>query len=149
MLDAITRSPLWNVGADYGHGTGHGVGAFLNVHEGPQNISPRGGVPLEQGMIVSNEPGYYKPGWGGIRLENLMVVEEMMGLPRHPAGRRWLRMVPLTLIPFDRKLIDPSRLSSEERSWVDDYHQLVEQSLMPLLSEPHQTWLAAACLPLD
>ena len=149
MLDAITRSPMWNAGADYGHGTGHGVGAFLNVHEGPQSISPRSRVPLEPGMIVSNEPGYYHADWGGIRLENLMVVEEMLGLPPHPAGKRWLRMVPLTLIPFDRNLIDTARLTPDEHTWVDDYHRMVADNLTALLEEPHQAWLAEACQPLE
>ena len=148
MLDAITRSPLWNEGADYGHGTGHGVGAFLNVHEGPQSISSRGTVALEPGMIVSNEPGSYHPGWGGIRLENLMLVEEMLGLPSHPSGKPWLRLIPLTLIPFDRNLIDPARLSPQEHAWIDDYHRLVAESLAPLLEEPHRQWLAGACRPL-
>ncbi|MCZ6556643.1 MAG: aminopeptidase P family protein [SAR324 cluster bacterium] len=149
MLDAITRSLLWNAGADYGHGTGHGVGAYLNVHEGPQNISPRGTVPLEPGMIVSNEPGYYHAGRGGIRLENLMVVEEMLGLPAHPSGKRWLRFIPLTMIPFDRNLIAGTRLNPDERAWIDDYHRLVAETLAPLLEEPDQQWLAEACRPLS
>jgi Xaa-Pro aminopeptidase len=147
MLDALARSPLWNEGLDYGHGTGHGVGAFLNVHEGPQSISARGLVPLEPGMIVSNEPGYYHAGWGGIRCENLYVVEEALGLRAHPAGKRWLRFSPLTVLPFDRTLIDWARLSHEERGWLTDYHRWVEETLAPRLEEPHRHWLAEACAP--
>jgi Xaa-Pro aminopeptidase len=145
MLDALARSPLWNQGLDYGHGTGHGVGAFLNVHEGPQSISLRGLVALEPGMIVSNEPGYYRPGWGGIRLENLYVVEEALGLAPHPGGKRWLRFSPLTLIPFDRALIDPASLAAEERAWLKDYHRRVWEALAPRLPEPHRHWLREAC----
>jgi Xaa-Pro aminopeptidase len=145
MLDALARSPLWNEGLDYGHGTGHGVGAFLNVHEGPASISARGTVPLAAGMIQSNEPGYYRAGWGGIRLENLYVVEEALGFPPHPGGKRWLRLSPLTLIPFDAKLIEWERLAAEERNWLADYHRLVWENLSPRLGEPDRHWLAAAC----
>jgi Xaa-Pro aminopeptidase len=145
MLDALARSPLWNEGLDFGHGTGHGVGAFLNVHEGPQSISARGTVPLEPGMIVSNEPGYYRAGWGGIRCENLYVVEEALGLPGHPGGKRWLRLSPLTAIPFDRGLIEWSRLTREEYRWLVDYHAWVERNLAPRLEEPHRHWLRQAC----
>ncbi|HKI99893.1 MAG TPA: aminopeptidase P family protein [bacterium] len=145
MLDALARSPLWNEGLDYGHGTGHGVGAYLNVHEGPQSISSRGTVPLEPGMIVSNEPGYYRTGWGGIRLENLYVVEEALGLPSHPGGKRWLRFSPLTAIPFDRTLVDWPRLTREEFQWLRDYHAWVEEQLAPRLEEPHRLWLHEAC----
>ena len=145
MLDTLARSPLWNEGMDFGHGTGHGVGAFLNVHEGPQNISPRGVVPLEAGMIVSNEPGYYRSGWGGIRCENLYVVEEALGLPPHPAGKCWLRLSPLTLIPFDGALVDWQRLTHEERRWLEDYQRWVQATLSPQLEEPHRHWLHEAC----
>ncbi|MEE8436191.1 MAG: aminopeptidase P family protein [bacterium] len=145
MLDALARSPLWNEGLDYGHGTGHGVGAYLNVHEGPQSISARGAVPLEAGMIVSNEPGYYRPGWGGIRIENLYVVEEALGMAPHPAGKSWLRLSPLTAIPFDAALIDMSRLMAEEKAWLTGYHLWVAEMLSPRLEEPHRRWLIAAC----
>ena len=145
MLDTLARAPLWNSGADYGHGTGHGVGAFLNVHEGPQSIGTRGTVPLEPGMIVSNEPGYYRAGWGGIRLENLYVVEEAMGLAPHPGGKRWLRMSPLTMIPFDLALVDATRLAGEERQWLREYHDRVWERVAPRLNEPHRQWLRRAC----
>ena len=146
-LDVLARARMWNDGVDYGHGTGHGVGAFLNVHEGPQSISSRGSTPLDAGMILSIEPGYYRAGWGGIRLENLYVVEEALGHPPHPAGKRWLRFSPLTMIPFDRRLIDWAALYDEERRWLVDYHRLVEESLAPILEDPHRRWLAQACLP--
>jgi Xaa-Pro aminopeptidase len=148
MLDAVARSPLWNQGSDYGHGTGHGVGAFLNVHEGPQSISQRGTVALEPGMIVSNEPGYYRAHWGGIRLENLYVVEEALGLPPHPGGKRWLRFSPLTLLPFDRALIEAERLAPEEQAWLADYHRRVWDLLSPELPEEPREWLRQACGPL-
>ena len=146
-LDVLARAPLWNEGLDYGHGTGHGVGAYLNVHEGPQSLSSRGTTPLEAGMILSNEPGYYRAGWGGIRLENLYVIEEALGLPPHPGGKRWLRFSPLTMLPFDRQLIDWGRLGGQEGQWLTDYHALVWESLSALLDEPHRIWLEAACAP--
>ncbi|MBI3991636.1 MAG: aminopeptidase P family protein [Candidatus Lambdaproteobacteria bacterium] len=145
MLDVLARSALWNRGLDYGHGTGHGVGAFLNVHEGPQNISARGSTPLAAGMIVSNEPGYYRAGWGGIRLENLYVVEEAPGLPPHPSAKPWLRFSTLTVIPFDRALIDWGRLTDEERAWLTAYHEQVRATLAPRLDKADKAWLAEAC----
>lgn len=145
MLDTLARSPLWNEGADYGHGTGHGVGAFLNVHEGPHSISARGTVSFEPGMIVSNEPGYYRAGWGGIRLENLYVVEEALGLTPHPGGKRWLRLSPLTMIPFDLALVEWGRMSADEQAWLKEYHGRVWELLAPRLEEPHRHWLRRAC----
>ena len=125
-LDALARTHLWNSGLDYGHGTGHGVGAFLNVHEGPQRIAPRGmDEPMKIGMIVSYEPGYYEAGWGGVRLENLYLVTDDDTLPNHPDGKRWLRLDPLTLIPFDASLIDWGQMSESEKTWLGTYHQEV------------------------
>ena len=143
VLDGLTRSALWEEGMDYGHGTGHGVGAFLNVHEGPVSISPRGTLPLEEGMVLSIEPGYYHPGWGGIRLENLYVVEEALGFPPHPAGGRWLRFSPLTLIPFDAASIQVDRLTPGEAGWLTAYHRLVAQNLAGLLTAEETRWLLA------
>jgi Xaa-Pro aminopeptidase len=149
-LDAMTRSLMWNVGLDYGHGTGHGVGAFLNVHEGPQRLAPRGSdEPLQPGMIVSNEPGYYEEGWGGIRIENLYVVTPDDDMPPHPSGKRWLRLEPLTLIPFDKNLIDVAQLSTDERHWLETYHQHVHDTVAPLLSGDDRAWLQAACTLID
>ncbi len=147
-LDAITRSPLWNAGLDYGHGTGHGVGAFLNVHEGPQRISSLANeVALKPGMIVSNEPGYYEPGWGGIRLENLYLVTEAgERYPNHPDGKVWLGFEPLTLVPFDRRLIDRPLLLAEELVWLDAYHEKTLRAIGPLLEDKgEKEWLKRAC----
>ncbi|MDP7614785.1 MAG: aminopeptidase P family protein [SAR324 cluster bacterium] len=146
-LDSITRSELWNAGLDYGHGTGHGVGAFLNVHEGPQRISPvANDVALQAGMVLSNEPGYYEQNWGGIRLENLYVVKKAEGLPQHPGGKSWLTFETLTLIPFERRLIDRDILSVDELKWLDEYHQRVFTEISPLLDNPEDLqWLSWAC----
>jgi Xaa-Pro aminopeptidase len=146
VLDGVTRSLMWNAGLDYGHGTGHGVGAFLNVHEGPQRIAMRGSEePLQAGMIVSNEPGYYQEGWGGIRLENLYVVMVDDDLPAHPSGKRWLRLEPLTLIPFDTRLIDWSQLAEPERAWLRQYHRHVWETISPRLDHADRLWLQEAC----
>ena len=146
VLDGLARSLMWNAGLDYGHGTGHGVGAFLNVHEGPQRLAPRGSEePLQAGMIISNEPGYYEDGWGGIRLENLYVVMPDDDMPPHPSGKRWLQLEPLTLIPFDKRLIDWAQLTEAERAWLERYHQHVWETIGPLLNEAERAWLQEAC----
>ena len=146
-LDSITRSGLWNAGLDYGHGTGHGVGAFLNVHEGPQRISPVAyDVALQAGMVISNEPGYYENNWGGIRLENLYIVKKADNFPLHPGGKRWLCFEELTLIPFDRTLIDKNMLSAEELNWLYDYHGRVFSEISPMLDNMEDSqWLTWAC----
>ncbi len=145
-LDALARTFLWNAGLDYGHGTGHGVGAFLNVHEGPQRITPRGAdEPFKVGMIVSNEPGYYEAGWGGVRLENLYVVAPDEDMPKHPDGRKWLCLEPLTLIPFDKSLIDWAQLSKDEQAWLEQYHREVWDTISPMLEDEDKQWLWEAC----
>ena len=145
-LDALARTFLWNAGLDFGHGTGHGVGAFLNVHEGPQRISPRGAdEPFKVGMIVSNEPGYYEAGWGGVRLENLYVVVPDEEMPGHPDGRKWLGMESLTLIPFEKKLIDWDQLSTSELRWLEGYHRRVWDTIAPMLEGEDREWLREAC----
>ena len=146
-LDSITRSGLWNAGLDYGHGTGHGVGAFLNVHEGPQRISPVAyDVALQAGMVISNEPGYYENNWGGIRLENLYLVKKADKFPQHPGGKGWLCFEELTLIPFDRTLIDKNLLSAEELNWLYDYHGRVFSEISPMLDNTEDfQWLTWAC----
>ena len=144
-LDALARFHLWVAGQDYDHGTGHGVGAFLSVHEGPQRISRLSDVPLEPGMILSNEPGYYREGAFGIRLENLIVVEEA---PPLGDNRAQLAFETLTWVPFDRRLILAGRLAPDERDWLDAYHAGVLERLAPRVSGPTLRWLKDACAPL-
>ncbi|SFS14919.1 Xaa-Pro aminopeptidase [Dyella sp. OK004] len=148
QLDALARAPLWASGMDYGHGTGHGVGFFLNVHEGPQSIRPpvSGGalVALEPGMITSIEPGLYKPGRHGIRHENLAVVVEA----DLTEFGEFYAFEALTLCPFDRRALEPSLLNPEERAWLDDYHATVRAALSPLLEDADLLWLERHCAPL-
>jgi len=144
-LDAIARFPLWTAGMDYDHGTGHGVGAYLSVHEGPQGLSRRATVPLEPGMIVSNEPGYYRTGAFGIRVENLIVVVEA---PQGPDDRDMLAFDGLTYVPFDRHLIDTAMLAPSERDWIDGYHADTLRKIGPLVDGPALDWLDRACAPL-
>jgi Xaa-Pro aminopeptidase len=146
QLDTLPRSVLWQEGLNYGHGTGHGVGFFLNVHEGPQRISAMpNSVALEPGMIVSNEPGLYREGRHGIRIENLVVVEEE---ERTDFGR-FLGFETVTLCHIERSLIDGSLLTEEERTWVDDYHRMVWERVSPRLNEPVRSWLAEKTRPLE
>lgn len=146
-LDALARRALWDVGLDYDHGTGHGVGSYLSVHEGPAGISRAGRmVPLAEGMILSDEPGYYLPGQYGIRLENLLLVQKAE-LPE--AKRAFLRFETLTLAPFDNRLLEPAMLSAAERGWLDRYHARVLAEVGPALRGLELAWLEAACRPLD
>lgn len=142
-LDAVTRRPLWQEGKNYNHGTGHGVGCFLNVHENPPSVSPRGYDELKPGMITSVEPGCYIENSYGIRIENLAVVEKMPGdgLPLY--GFR-----PLTLVPLDKRLIDKYLLSAEELLWLNNYHQTVWEQLSSRLAPDEKAWLQQACAPL-
>jgi len=146
-LDAIARRPLWEAGLDYDHGTGHGVGAFLSVHEGPAAFSRHAAnVPLEEGMILSDEPGFYLPGAYGIRIENLLLVRA----DAHAKGSRpWLRFETLTLVPFERALIDADALAPTERAWIDAYHARVLVEIGPGLDGPTTEWLRRACAPLS
>lgn len=146
-LDALARYPLWLQGRDYDHGTGHGVGAFLSVHEGPQRLSRISEVALEPGMILSNEPGYYREGAFGIRIENLVVVQEAPPLPGADA-RAMLSFETLTLAPIDRRLILSDRLSAGERAWLDAYHARVLAEIGPMVGDATRAWLALACAPL-
>jgi Xaa-Pro aminopeptidase len=145
QLDALARAPLWDAGLDYDHGTGHGVGSYLSVHEGPQRIFKNGAAPLEPGMIVSNEPGYYKTGEYGIRIENLVLVKEA-DIPN--AERKMLEFETLTLAPIDRDLIDVAMLTPAERGWINAYHSRVYETLCDRLTEPERVWLAEAAAPL-
>ena len=151
QLDSIARQFLWQAGVDYAHGTGHGVGSFLAVHEGPQRIAkPRGGQAgteqeLLAGMILSNEPGYYKTGEYGIRIENLVLVED-----RQIEGMEgdWLGFETLTLAPIDRTLVDKSLLDHREIAWWNTYHEKVRDVIGPQLSGEDHAWLMQACAPL-
>jgi Xaa-Pro aminopeptidase len=141
MLDAIARAPLWAEGLDFGHGTGHGVGYFLNVHEGPQSISPstmpEPQTAMEPGMITSIEPGLYRPGRWGIRIENLVL--------NRAAGQtefgEFLNFETLTLCPIDTRCIEPTLLRDNEKRWLNDYHATVRKRLSPLLSGDALAWL--------
>jgi Xaa-Pro aminopeptidase len=145
QLDAFARRALWQIGLDYDHGTGHGVGSYLGVHEGPQRISKAASTQaLLPGMIVSNEPGYYKTGGYGIRIENLVAVRPWEG----SLEREMLEFETLTLAPIDRALIDRRLLDAEEIAWVDAYHARVRAELAPLVDAETRHWLAAATEPL-
>lgn len=144
-LDAIARYPLWLAGQDYDHGTGHGVGTFLSVHEGPQRLSRLSEVPLEPGMILSNEPGYYREGAFGIRLENLIVVETA---PALGDNRPHLSFETLTFAPFDRRLVLAAALSPGERDWLNTYHAAVHEKLAQRVSGPTLAWLENVCAPI-
>ena len=145
-LDALARAALWRAGLDYDHGTGHGVGAYLCVHEGPQRISRVSDVKLRPGMILSNEPGYYRPGAFGIRIENLIVVREAEKIGDN---RDHLDFETLTFAPLDRRLIDTSLMAAWETAWVDQYHADVRKKLADRVSDQARDWLDAATRPLD
>ncbi|BBK44242.1 Xaa-Pro aminopeptidase [Allostella vacuolata] len=146
QLDALARHALWQAGLDFDHGTGHGVGSYLSVHEGPHRISKGGsGVALRPGMVVSNEPGYYKTGAYGIRIENLVTVVPV-DLPG--AERPMLGFETLTLAPIDRTLVAVELLTAGERAWLDAYHSRVRSDLGPLVDEATRAWLAGATRPL-
>jgi Xaa-Pro aminopeptidase len=134
---------LWQVGLDYDHGTGHGVGSYLGVHEGPQRIAKRfADVPLRPGMILSNEPGYYKTGEYGIRIENLEVVR--ISPPRHTDDREMLCFEALTLAPIDLALVDTALLTNREVDWLNTYHLRVRETLGPLVDSETAIWLDQA-----
>jgi Xaa-Pro aminopeptidase len=142
QLDALARYALWQAGLDYDHGTGHGVGAYLSVHEGPQRISKMANnVALQPGMIVSNEPGYYKTDAYGIRIENLVAVRESK---IDGADRRYLEFETLTLAPIDLACIEPGLLTDAERQWLNDYHRRVHETVGPQVDEATRAWLAEA-----
>ena len=151
QLDSFARRSLWEAGLDYAHGTGHGVGSFLAVHEGPQRISPVGSSqpggdePLKAGMILSNEPGYYKAGEYGIRIENLVLV---VPVEVEGAEKKLLGFETLTFAPIDRNLIETALLRRDERQWVDDYHARVLEIVGPQVEGETRRWLEEACAPL-
>jgi Xaa-Pro aminopeptidase len=146
QLDPLARTALWQAGLDFDHGTGHGVGSYLSVHEGPARISKLGTVSLKRGMILSNEPGYYKSGSYGIRIENLVLV---VAQREPPGGEKPLNgFETLTLAPIDRRLIAPALLTREETAWLDAYHARVRQTVGPLLDAETRRWLETATQPL-
>ena len=151
LLDAICRKPMWQQQCDYGHGTGHGVGYFMNVHEGPQVISwhapvlPQGA--LKVGMITSIEPGIYRPGKWGIRIENL-VVNQPVANPQETEFGQFLHFEPLTLCPIDTRLMDTALMTPTEIQWVNAYHALVREKLAPRLQGAALAWLEARTQPL-
>ncbi|MET3589528.1 Xaa-Pro aminopeptidase [Bartonella silvatica] len=145
-IDVLARISLWKAGFDYAHGTGHGVGSYLSVHEGPQNLSRYGCQELFPGMIISNEPGYYREGAFGIRIENLLIVKPAQNI--NGGDIEMLSFETLTHCPIDRKLILPELLTQEERQWLNDYHAHVYQVNAPYLNEEDKKWARAATMPL-
>ena len=146
QLDSFARQFLWAGGLDFDHGTGHGVGSYLSVHEGPARISKLGTTALRPGMILSNEPGYYKAGAYGIRIENLVLVVEAVAVPG--AEKPLNAFETLTLAPIDRRLVVADMLTPEERDWLDGYHARVAETLSPLVDAESRAWLAAATRPV-
>jgi Xaa-Pro aminopeptidase len=142
QLDALARMALWQAGLDFDHGTGHGVGSYLSVHEGPQRISKAGHVPLDPGMIVSNEPGYYKADAFGIRIENLLVVSAPA--PIEGGERDMMGFETVTLAPIDLALVDVSLLTDDEKSWLNSYHINVREKVSPALNVEEKAWLETA-----
>ncbi len=145
QLDALARQHLWRAGLNYDHGTGHGVGSYLGVHEGPHRLSAGSSVPLEAGMVVSNEPGLYLKGQYGIRIESLLLVRQW---DAPESETRFLEFDPLTLVPLDRRLIDRELLDGGERLWLDGYHRRIFDTLGPDLEEADRAWLEHMCAPI-
>ena len=145
-LDPFARRPLWDAGLDFDHGTGHGVGSYLCVHEPPQRLSRHGAVAFQPGMILSNEPGLYREGEYGIRLENLVLVTPPA--PIKGGTREMMGFETLTPVPFDRRLIDPSLLTREELAWLNAYHAAVRRKIGPLLKGRDRAWLRQATAPI-
>jgi Xaa-Pro aminopeptidase len=145
QLDSLARQFLWRDGLDFDHGTGHGVGSYLSVHEGPARIAKLGTAPLKRGMILSNEPGYYRAGAYGIRIENLILVTEAAVAG---AEKPLNAFETLTLAPIDRRLVEPALLTGDETAWLDAYHARVRDTLAPLVDAQTRAWLSGACAPL-
>ena len=147
QLDTLARQYLWQAGVDFAHGTGHGVGSYLSVHEGPARISKLGTVPLKRGMILSNEPGYYKEGAFGIRIENLVLVVEAPPIPG--AEKTMNAFETITLAPIDVRLVDSGQMTADEIGWLDGYHARVAETVGPLVDKDTAAWLSAATRPLS
>ncbi|MGB3244325.1 MAG: aminopeptidase family protein P, partial [Sulfitobacter sp.] len=147
-IEAIGRMPLWLAGQDFDHGLGHGVGAYLSVHEGPQRLSKLSNVPFQAGMILSNEPGYYREGAFGIRIENLLVVRDAPDLPGGDAHRKMLHWQTLSFVPIDARLVVADMLDPAARDWLNAYHGEVAEKIRPRLSPAAKLWLDAATAPI-
>ncbi|HOM12525.1 MAG TPA: M24 family metallopeptidase, partial [Rubrivivax sp.] len=150
FLDTLARAPLWADGIDFGHGTGHGVGYFLNVHEGPQSISrtvPDAHMGMEPGMITSIEPGVYRPGQWGVRIENL-VLNVPAATPEGDAFAEMLEFETLTLCPIDTRCIDRSLLRQDQIDWLNGYHAMVLERLAPRVTGAALDWLQRRCRPI-
>jgi len=146
QIDALARQHLWKAGLDFDHGTGHGVGVFLGVHEGPQRISGASRVPIDASMILSNEPGYYKPDAYGIRIENLIIAVEAPA--QEDNGRAMLSFETITFAPIDRRLVETALMTAEEIAWLDGYHAEVRTRVSPALAAADRAWLEAATAPI-
>jgi Xaa-Pro aminopeptidase len=146
QLDGFARQYLWQAGLDFDHGTGHGVGSYLSVHEGPARISKLGSAALKRGMILSNEPGYYRTGAYGIRIENVILVTE--AAPVAGAEKPLNAFETLTLAPIDTRLIEPAMLSADETAWLNAYHARVRDTLAPMVDAPTRAWLITATAPI-
>jgi len=145
-LDALARMPLWQNGKDFAHGTGHGIGSYLNVHEGPQSISRRGMEAFQPGMIISNEPGYYKENEYGIRIENLVIVREAKEMPNGDKPMHYFETI--TLCPIDTRLIDATLMNKDEIDWLNQYHRRVQGELAPFMNSEELEWLTKATSPI-
>src|SRR6202161_3801914 len=146
QIDTLARQYLWQAGVDFDHGTGHGVGSYLSVHEGPARISKLGGAVLKRGMILSNEPGYYRTGAYGIRIENLILVKEAAAVSG--AEKPLNAFETLTLVPIVQRLIEPSLLTADEAAWIDGEYARVHETIAPLVDVTTRAWLLAATGPL-
>jgi len=149
-LDTLARLPLWNYGLDYRHGTGHGVGAFLNVHEGPQGVGFRPAafrVDLSPGMTVTDEPGYYEEGAFGIRIESVLIVQNAK-TEHNFGGTKFYTFENITMAPIQTKLVDVTLLHDGELAWLNAYNHTVQSKLCTLVDEPTKAWLQKECAPL-
>ena len=143
FIDSFARQSLWSRGLDYEHGTGHGIGSYLSVHEGPHGLTRKNSIPLEAGMLTSNEPGYYEVGEFGIRIENILLIKKIKREPH--TNHQMLGFETLTLVPIDKKLINENLLSAEEKNWLNSYHKLVFKKIAPLLDSKIRNWLRDEC----
>ena len=147
-LDAFARVHLWSEGLDFAHGTGHGVGQFLSVHEGPQRLSRTSKVPFEKGMIISNEPGFYKEGHFGIRIENLLAVTKAPKLENSTVDEMFI-FETLNFVPIDKNLIDISLMTNEEKDWLNEYHLKCRKKIRENLEENEKIWLDHATKKIE